>query len=84
MSSSRALSCFQKKQVEERELLLSSDCALVECKCVMLQVSGFLVLFLVLKAAVWLVIFLSNSELAAFFVVRALSKINVQDGINLK
>jgi len=32
-----------------------------------LHVSGFLVLFLVLKAAAWMVMPISSSELAAFF-----------------
>lgn len=50
----------------------------------MLQVSGFLILCLVLEAAVRVVMFISNSELPAFFVLRALGKINIQGGINLE
>lgn len=66
--SGRALSFYQKKQAEKRAFPLFSNYVLVEYKSAMLQVSGFLVLFLVLKGAVWMVTFISNSELAAFFV----------------
>lgn len=66
--SSRALSSCHKKQAEKRAFPLFSNYVLVEYKSAMLQVSGFLVLFLVLKAAVWMVTLKSDSELAAFFV----------------